>query len=60
LLTILDAINDPKLFGPWFEPKSSWLAWTAFLAALFGLPMTTDERGEREDQASTGRQELIK
>ena len=37
-LTILDAMADPSLFGPWFQGKS-WDAWKAFLAALFGLPM---------------------
>jgi hypothetical protein len=38
-VTILDAMSDPKLFGPWFRGKS-WDAWRVFLAALFGLPMT--------------------
>jgi hypothetical protein len=38
-ISILDAMSDPKLFGPWFRGKS-WGAWRAFLAALFGLPMT--------------------
>lgn len=37
-LTILDAMDDPKLFGPAF-PGDSWGAWRAFLRALFGLPM---------------------
>ena len=37
-LTILDATRDPALFGPWFQGKS-WVAWKAFLAALFGLPI---------------------
>ncbi len=38
-LTILDAMADPKLFGRWFGGPS-WRAWKAFLAALFGLPLT--------------------
>jgi hypothetical protein len=38
-ITILDAMDDPKLFGPWFRGPS-WDAWRAFLAALFALPMT--------------------
>jgi len=44
MLTILDAIADRKLFAPWFEPRSRWRAWLAFLAALFALPMTVTER----------------
>ena len=41
-LTILDAIRDPALFGRWFA-GSTWGAWEAFLAALFGLPLTEPE-----------------
>jgi terminase large subunit-like protein len=41
-LTILDAMDDPRLFGPWFRGKS-WGAWRAFLAALFGLQMSDSE-----------------
>ena len=37
-LTLLDAMQDKALFGPWFQGKS-WAAWKAFLAALFGLPV---------------------
>src|SRR5260370_35021009 len=35
-VNILEAIADPKLFGPHFR-GSSWSAWYAFLAARFGL-----------------------
>ena len=38
-MTILDAMHDPKLFGPWFKDRVSWRAWEVFLAALFGLPL---------------------
>ena len=41
-MTILDAMHDPALFGPWFKDRTSWRAWEAFLAALFGLPMDAD------------------
>jgi hypothetical protein len=42
-LTILDTVRDPSLFAPWFTPETPWRAWTAFLAALFGLPMPGDQ-----------------
>src|SRR5713101_5746038 len=38
-LTILDAIEDSKLFAPWFKDRATWQAWFAFLCALFGLRM---------------------
>jgi hypothetical protein len=41
-ITILEAMEDPKLFKPWFR-GNSWLAWKAFLAALFGLAMTDEQ-----------------
>lgn len=34
ILTVMDGI-----FGSFFRPTASWLAWRAFLAALFGLPL---------------------
>src|SRR5215203_2054205 len=42
-LTILDALEDEKLFAPWFRDPSTWFSWRVFLAALFGLPMKDDE-----------------
>lgn len=43
-MNILAAMDDPKLFAPWFARKpESWTAWRAFIAALFGLPMTDAE-----------------
>jgi hypothetical protein len=38
-MNILQAVDDPNLFAPWFRDPSTWAAWRAFLAALFGLPM---------------------
>src|SRR5262249_20381330 len=38
--SILDALDDPQLLGPAFPDRGSWTAWEAFLAALFGLPMS--------------------
>jgi hypothetical protein len=37
--TILEALDDPDLFGGMFDDPS-WEPWKAFLAALFGLPMS--------------------
>ena len=40
---IIDAINDPNLFAPWFKDRATWAAWFAFLAALFALPLTSEQ-----------------
>ena len=42
-MDILRAASDPKVFGPAFRDKKSWQAWFAFLAALFGLPLTPEQ-----------------
>ena len=41
-LSILAALDDVDLFAPHFR-EGSWGTWRAFLAALFGLPMTEAE-----------------
>ena len=41
-MSILDAINDPIVFGRYFQGPS-WAAWRVYLAALFGLPLTPDQ-----------------
>ncbi|HQT89609.1 MAG TPA: hypothetical protein PK677_13840 [Acidiphilium sp.] len=41
-LDILASLDDPNLFAPHFK-EGTWTAWRAFLAALFGLPMTDTE-----------------
>jgi hypothetical protein len=38
-VTILDAMHDPNLFGPWFRDRASWREWEVFAAALFRLAM---------------------
>ena len=38
-VSIIDAMGDPNLFGPWFRDPETWAAWRAFLSALFVLPM---------------------
>jgi hypothetical protein len=42
MMNIVRTLNDNKLFGPHFK-SDSWNAWRAFLAALFGLPLTHDQ-----------------
>jgi hypothetical protein len=39
-MNILQAIDDPQIFAPWFKRRGDWLSWRAWLAASFGLPMT--------------------
>ena len=41
-MNLLQAIQDPKLFAPWFRKTDTWRAWLAFLAALFALPMSEE------------------
>ena len=40
--TILDLCDDPKVFGGWFRDAATWTAWFAFLAVLFGLPLSPE------------------
>jgi hypothetical protein len=42
-VNILDAIADEHLFAPWFKDSATWRSWFAFVAAVFGLPMTPDQ-----------------
>jgi hypothetical protein len=43
-ITILDAIDDPQLFKPWFRgAPTNWTGWRAFLAALFALPLSEEQ-----------------
>ncbi len=41
-MNILQAMRDPKLFGPWFAGPS-WSAWRAFVPVLLALPLSPDE-----------------
>jgi hypothetical protein len=47
LPNIVEAMDDPLLFGPWFAKRwfksDSWGSWRVFLKALYGLPMTSAE-----------------
>ena len=52
-MNILQAIDDENVFSPAFKKRHTWNAWFAFLAALFGLPMTSEQ--ERIYQECTQR-----
>src|SRR6516162_4063244 len=41
--SIINAIDDPQLFAPWFKDRATWASWFVFLRALFGLPLTSSE-----------------
>jgi len=53
-MTILDALDDPLLFGSTFSDRTSWSAWQAFLAGLYALPMSEPQLATY--RAHTGRQ----
>ncbi|MER8564269.1 hypothetical protein NKH85_04905 [Mesorhizobium sp. M0924] len=43
-MNILEACESPWLFAPWFtKNRDAYATWFAFLAALFGLPMSDDQ-----------------
>ena len=42
-MNILQALDDPAIFGHAFRNAGSWGAWRVFLAALFGLPLTPEQ-----------------
>jgi hypothetical protein len=42
-VSILDVVRDGDLFARWFRGEH-WAAWLAFLAALFALPKTAEQR----------------
>jgi terminase large subunit-like protein len=41
--TIIQAIQNKKLFGSLFKNLSTWFAWQVWLKAVFGLPMDAAE-----------------
>lgn len=54
-ISILDAIDHPSIWRPWFKNRDSWRAWRTFLSALFGLPL--DDEGLSLYRQCTGRTE---
>jgi hypothetical protein len=53
--TLLEAMDDPDLFGPHFQ-GDTWQHWRNFLKALFALPMDSGEAAIYT--AHTGRSDL--
>jgi hypothetical protein len=39
---IIDTLNDPTLFAPWF-PGPSWDAWRTILKSAFAIPLNEGE-----------------
>jgi hypothetical protein len=42
-MNLLQAMKDKNLFARWFRDPETWAAWTAFIAALFALPMSPEQ-----------------
>ncbi len=40
--SIIEAMEDPALFGPWFRGPS-WQPWRSFLRIAFGLPLSDED-----------------
>ncbi len=38
-MTILESLADANLFARFFQPRETWGAWLAFMAAVYGLPI---------------------
>jgi len=55
-MNLLHACDDQTLFGQWFRDRATWQAWFAFIAAMFGLPMTPEQAAIY--RMHTGRDEL--
>ena len=41
--SIIQAIEDQKIFGSLFKDQSTWASWKAALKAIFGLPLSSGE-----------------
>jgi hypothetical protein len=54
-LNILQACEDPELFGRWFKDEATWRSWFTFLKVLFGLPLSDGELAQFRER--TGRTE---
>jgi hypothetical protein len=52
-LSSIEAMREPALFARWFKDPTTWICWTVFLSALFGLPI--DPAGLEIFMQCTGR-----
>jgi len=43
-VNLLQAIDDPKLFAPWFRDRTTWAPWRAFIATLFAHALDDGQR----------------
>jgi hypothetical protein len=43
-ITILEAMDSVEVWRRWFRDLADWRPWRAFLASLFGLPMSDEDR----------------
>ena len=42
-VNIIQVMEDPALFLPWFKDRRSWGPWKVFLRVLFGLALSADD-----------------
>jgi hypothetical protein len=42
-ISIMDAVSDPDIFGPWFKDRATWAAWFCFLKVMFAIPLDKTE-----------------
>jgi hypothetical protein len=42
-VTIIEACQDPEIFGGWFRDAQTWASWFVVLKAMFGLPLDDAE-----------------
>ena len=52
-LSIIEAMDSPDIWKPWFKRPAQWLSWRTFLRLLFGLQLTP--RDAEVFQRCTGR-----
>lgn len=59
-ISIIDAIEDPKLFGSLFKDQETWSNWKVFLSALFGLGIPETKEARALYLKCTGHKKVIK
>jgi hypothetical protein len=42
-INIIQACQDPAIFGAWFRDAQNWVRWFVFLKTVFGLPLDEAE-----------------